>query len=207
IGFEDAGGERGNEFVYSDLIAQHFGTDHRRIFVDSERALPTLPDCVAAMSEPMVSHDVIGFYLLSQEVSREIKVVQSGQGADEVFGGYHWYPPLLDSRDAVADYGRVFFDRTHEEYAETVAARYVNGNAATDFVAKHFAAPGADRPIDKALRLDTTVMLVEDPVKRVDNTTMAWGLEARVPFLDHEVVELAARMPAEIKVGQGGKHV
>jgi len=51
------------------------------------------------------------------------------------------------------------------------------------------------------------VMLVEDPVKRVDNMTMAFGLEARVPFLDHEVVELAARIPAELKVGKGGKLV
>jgi asparagine synthase (glutamine-hydrolysing) len=50
-------------------------------------------------------------------------------------------------------------------------------------------------------------MLVDDPVKRVDNMTMAWGLEARVPFLDHELVELAARMPAELKVDEGGKRV
>lgn len=50
-------------------------------------------------------------------------------------------------------------------------------------------------------------MLVDDPVKRVDNTSMSWGLEARVPFLDHDVVELAARMPAALKVGHGGKYV
>jgi asparagine synthase (glutamine-hydrolysing) len=50
-------------------------------------------------------------------------------------------------------------------------------------------------------------MLVEDPVKRVDNMTMAFGLEARVPFLDHELVELAARIPARHKIAQGGKHV
>ncbi|HVL56771.1 MAG TPA: asparagine synthase-related protein, partial [Burkholderiaceae bacterium] len=61
--------------------------------------------------------------------------------------------------------------------------------------------------IDRALRLDTTVMLVDDPVKRVDNMTMAFGLEARVPFLDHELVELAARIPARHKVAHGGKHV
>jgi asparagine synthase (glutamine-hydrolysing) len=48
---------------------------------------------------------------------------------------------------------------------------------------------------------------VDDPVKRVDNMTMAWGLEARVPFLDHELVELAARIPAEHKVKNDGKHV
>jgi asparagine synthase (glutamine-hydrolysing) len=74
-------------------------------------------------------------------------------------------------------------------------------------VAEHFARPGAEEPVDKALRLDTTVMLVDDPVKRVDNMTMAWGLEARVPFLDHELVELAARIPARHKVQGDGKFV
>jgi len=50
-------------------------------------------------------------------------------------------------------------------------------------------------------------MLVDDPVKRVDNMTMAWGLEARVPFLDHELVELAARIPSELKIRGGGKYI
>jgi hypothetical protein len=50
-------------------------------------------------------------------------------------------------------------------------------------------------------------MLVDDPVKRVDNMTMAWGLEARVPFLDHELVELALRIPSSLKVRNGGKYV
>ena len=50
-------------------------------------------------------------------------------------------------------------------------------------------------------------MLVDDPVKRVDNMTMAWGLEARVPFLDHELVELAAQLPPEMKVVPEGKYV
>ena len=50
-------------------------------------------------------------------------------------------------------------------------------------------------------------MMVDDPVKRVDNMAMASGLETRVPFLDHEVVELAARIPAELKVRDGGKYI
>ena len=66
---------------------------------------------------------------------------------------------------------------------------------------------GAETGIDRALRLDTTVMLVDDPVKRVDNMTMAWGLEGRVPFLDHELVELAATCPPELKIAHEGKGV
>ena len=56
------------------------------------RMLPALDGAIGAMSEPMVSHDCVAFYLLSQEVAKHVKVVQSGQGADEVFAGYHWYP-------------------------------------------------------------------------------------------------------------------
>ena len=66
---------------------------------------------------------------------------------------------------------------------------------------------GAATATDRALRLDTTVMLVDDPVKRVDNMTMAFGLEARVPFLDHELVEFAGRIPARHKLAHGGKGV
>ena len=207
IGFETVGDERGDEFVYSDIVAKHFGTVHHKIFVDSGRALPNLSHCIDAMSEPMVSHDNIGFFLLSEEVKKHVKVVQSGQGADEIFAGYHWYPPLLESTTPVDDYAAVFFDRNHAEMARAVSPEHLAADESRAFVERHFAMPGAPRPIDKALRIDTTVMLVDDPVKRVDNMTMAWGLEARVPFLDHDVVDLAARVPAEMKVEQGGKHV
>ncbi|HEY9566828.1 MAG TPA: N-acetylglutaminylglutamine amidotransferase [Thalassobaculum sp.] len=208
VGFEAVGGEAGDEFRYSDVIAERFGTVHHQIRVDSrERLLPSLPGCIAAMSEPMVSHDCIGFYLLSQEVSRRVKVVQSGQGADEVFGGYHWYPPLLEASAGPGDYARLFRDRDHEGFLAAAGPAMRDGDHAGAFLEQAFAAPGAARTVDKALRLDTSVMLVDDPVKRVDNMTMAWGLEARVPFLDHELVELAARIPAEHKVGNGGKHV
>jgi asparagine synthase (glutamine-hydrolysing) len=207
VGFEAAGGEKGDEFEYSDIIARHFNTDHHRIFVNSQRLLPSLEHCVSAMSEPMVSHDVIGFYLLSHEVSKHVKVVQSGQGADEVFGGYHWYPPLLEADDPLGTYASVFFDRDHAEYARVVAPELLGEDYSRAFVERHFATPGARHGIDRALRLDTTVMLVDDPVKRVDNMTMAWGLEARVPFLDHELVELAARIPARFKLAAEGKGV
>lgn len=208
IGFEEANGEKGDEFVYSDLIAKHFGTNHHKIFVPSSDLMGALPDTIHAMSEPMVSYDNIGFYLLSREVSKSIKVVQSGQGADEVFAGYHWYPPLADSRDVVGDYARGFFDRDHATLARQLGPQWLaDSDVSRDLVAAHLMAQGAATPVDRALRLDSQVMLVDDPVKRVDNMTMAWGLEARVPFLDHELVELAATIPPEYKLAQGGKGV
>jgi asparagine synthase (glutamine-hydrolysing) len=208
IGFEEAHGEKGDEFQYSDLIARHYGTNHHKIFSPSSEMLENLPLAIAAMSEPMVSYDNIGFFLLSREVAKSIKVVQSGQGADEVFGGYHWYPPLAASNDPVADYAAAFFDRTHAQLLKHLSPDYLaDRDESLAFVEAHFNRPGATAAVDKALRLDTNVMLVDDPVKRVDNMTMAWGLEARVPFLDHELVELAGRIPAEHKLAHGGKGV
>lgn len=207
VGFEDVGGEKGNEFEYADLVAQRFGTVHERIFVPEAELLNRLPEAIHAMSEPMVSHDCIGFYLLSEAVSRHSKVVQSGQGADEVFGGYHWYPRLQGSTQPVADYLAAFCDRDHAEMRALVQDRYLTGDVTASFIASRLTAPGASDPVDQALRMDTTVMLVDDPVKRVDNMTMAFGLEARVPFLDHELVELAARIPARHKLAGGGKGI
>ena len=222
IGFESVGGQQGDEFTYSDVIAREFGTTHHRIRIESDRMLPALTDAVAAMSEPMVSHDAVAFYLLSQQVAEHVKVVQSGQGADEVFGGYHWYPPMWEldlevagsvprgelARRAADRYQAAFFDRRHEQMREVLRAEHlIDRDVSRRFVEEHFTRAGAETATDMALRLDSQVMLVDDPVKRVDNMTMAWGLEGRVPFLDHEVLDVAARIPPQLKLAQGGKGV
>ncbi len=222
IGFEAVGGEEGDEFKYSDVIAREFATDHHKIRIDTDRMLPALGGAVKAMSEPMVSHDAVAFFLLSQEVAKHVKVVQSGQGADEVFAGYHWYPPMQALTDelgpgvsreqlvheAVDRYQAAFFDRPHAEMADVLAPDHrVDDDVSRAFVERHFLRDGAETATDMALRLDSQIMLVDDPVKRVDNMTMAAGLEARVPFLDHEVLEIAAQVPPELKLAQEGKGV
>ncbi len=94
VGFESEGDEEGDEFHYSDLVARHFDTRHHQLMVPSDRVAGALDGAVRAMSEPMMSHDVVAFHLLSEQVAKEVKVVQSGQGADEVFAGYDWYPAM-----------------------------------------------------------------------------------------------------------------
>jgi asparagine synthase (glutamine-hydrolysing) len=222
IGFEAAGGEEGDEFKYSDVIAREYATDHHQIRIGTDRMLPALGAAVHAMSEPMVSHDAVAFYLLSQEVAKHVKVVQSGQGADEVFAGYHWYPPMqaltrelgpgATRRQLVSQaadrYQEAFFDRPHAEMARVLRPEHrVEQDVSRALVERHFLREGAETATDMALRLDSQIMLVDDPVKRVDNMTMAAGLEARVPFLDHEVLEIAAQVPPELKLAQDGKGV
>ena len=72
-------------------------------------------------------------------------------------------------------------------------------------VERELSKPQADTFLDEVWRFDVTTLVVDDPVKRVDNMPMAWGLEVRVPFLDHELVELAAKMPPSLKLKEGGK--
>ena len=208
IGFEDLGGgaEKADEFEYSDQIAQHFHTQHHQYSIPNSEVMQRLPEAVEQMTEPMVSHDVIAFYLLAERVSKDVKVVMSGQGADEVFGGYFWYPKM----DAAAGtplerFSQHYFDRDHSEYVQMITPAFQVGDVTSELISAELTKPQADTFLDQVWRLDATTLIVDDPVKRVDNMPMAWGLEVRTPFLDHELVELAAHMPPELKLKEGGK--
>ncbi len=208
IGFEDVGegSEKADEFEFSDQIAQHFHTRHQQFSIPNEEVMRRLPEAVAAMTEPMVSHDVIAFYLLSERVSQDVKVVLSGQGADEVFGGYFWYPKMQAAQgSALERFSQHYFDRDHGEYLQMISPTFQVGDVTSKLIAGELGKPNADTFLDQVWRLDATTLIVDDPVKRVDNMPMAWGLEVRVPFLDHELVELAAHMPPELKLKEGGK--
>ncbi|WP_461169673.1 N-acetylglutaminylglutamine amidotransferase [Arthrobacter sp. Z1-15] len=210
IGFDSAGGEEGDEFRYSNLVAAAYGTDHRRIRIDSNEIVPAVGDTIGAMTEPMGTQDVTGFYLLSKAVSEHVKTVQSGQGADEVFAGYAYHLPAGSAARASAleTFQGAFLDRTHDQMSDIVEPEWLcDSDVSRSLLEAHMAAPGAETALDAVLRLDTHLLLVDDPVKRVDSMTMAWGLEARVPFLDQDVVELAAQCPPELKATQGGKGI
>lgn len=206
VGFKGAKTEDGDEFVYSDMVAKKFNTKHHKLEVSTKELLENLDSVFVAMNEPMISHDNVGFYLLSKFASKQLKVVQSGQGADEVFAGYRWYPPMLEKGSGFDTYRENFFDRSPKEYKNMLNSNwFVDQDIAGDYVKSWFNSQDAESQLDKALKLDTQVMLVDDPVKRVDSMTMAWSLEARVPFLDHELVELAALMPENMKIGPNGE--
>ena len=207
IGFDDIGEEQGSEFEFSDAVVEKFGTNHHKMHVENSEVLKRLPEAVSNMAEPMFGQDAVAFYLLSEQVSKHVKVVQSGQGADEVFGGYFWYPRMLEERgDDLSRFRQHYFDRDHDEYLEMVTSSYQAEDYTSNQIQQLLAMPDADEFMDKVLRVDVTTLIVDDPVKRVDNMTMAWGLEARVPFLDHKLVELAAKMPNELKFKSDGKH-
>ena len=207
IGFEDIDDESGSEFEFSDQVVSKFKTDHKKYLLSNQEVLPRLSEAVMNMSEPMVGQDAIAFYLLSEQVSKHTKVVLSGQGADEAFAGYFWYPRMAKEHgDEIESFSKHYVDRPHEEYLQTVMPIYQGENHTHKWLSKEFLKPGADSFIDKVFRTDMTRLIVDDPVKRVDNMTMAWGLEARVPFMDTELVEWALKIPPALKMREEGKY-
>ena len=208
IGFEDQPEEKGNEFEFSDAVAQMYDTEHQKYLIPNEQVITRLPEAVRAMAEPMVAQDAVAFFLLSEQVSKSVKVVQSGQGADEVFAGYFWYRRMQDSKGtALQRFAPHYVDRDHAEFCDTVEKQYCSEDYTSAFIEENLDTEQADSFMDAVLRFDVTTLIVDDPVKRVDNMTMAWGLEARVPFLDHHLVEVAAACPPELKLKHQGKGV
>lgn len=202
IGFDAIGNEPGDEFAYSDEVARRFATRHTQIRVTPEQTVTALPQVLAAMSEPMVSHDNVGFFLLGRTVGRSVKVVQCGQGADELLAGYHWYGRLLGDPGGTEAYARAFFDRDFAAHAQLVEPQYAQQDHVRPLLQPWF----SESTVDGALAIDAAVMLPSDPVPRLDNMMMASGIEARVPFLDEDVVDVATRIPAALSA-HGGKAI
>ncbi len=210
VGFEDQPEERGDEFEFADMVAEKYGTQHHQFSVPNEDLMRRLPEAVAAMAEPMVGQDAAAFYLLSERVSQEVKVVQSGQGADEVFGGYFWYPEMhkANGEPDLLRFSSRYFDRDHSEWLQMIDPAYhTDRDVSSAYVSGLLSLYGEGEYVNRVLAMDVGSLIVDDPVKRVDNMTMAFGLEARVPFLDHELVELVAGMPSRLKLAQGGKGI
>lgn len=204
VGFDSVGDEAGDEFYYSDMVVDRYALQHERIRIDNNTLIESLPDVIGQMPEPMVGQDCAGFYLLSQQVSKQIRVVQCGQGADELFGGYFWYPLMDDETGTPLErFRKHYFDRSHEEYSDAITPPYrLDDDVTSDMVARLLAGANADTFMDAVWHTDVTTLIVDDPVKRVDSMTLSWGLETHVPFLDIPLVELAMRMPPELKVAR-----
>jgi asparagine synthase (glutamine-hydrolysing) len=110
------------------------------------------------------------------------------------------------SKNELESFNKHYIDRPYEEYQQTIHPIYQQNNTTKIWINKQLNKPYADDFLNKVLRMDITRLIVDDPIKRVDNMTMAWGLEARVPFMDTALIEHALSIPVHIKLKNYGKH-
>ncbi len=244
IGFD--GGEAEalyNELPYARQVAQRFGTRHREIVVKPD-VVGLLPRLLWHMDEPVADTAFITTYLVSEFARQDVKVILSGVGGDELFGGYRRYlgghyakrfnrlpRPLRRLIGAAA--ARLPADRhsgllnklrlakgfvasaemnaddRYRSYLQvmardTVAQLLVDGGGpGDDALARAFAAAGREDELNRMFAVDAETQLPDDLLLLTDKMSMAVSLECRVPLLDHELVELAAAMPADIKIAGG----
>jgi asparagine synthase (glutamine-hydrolysing) len=209
IGFNTINNEIGNEFYYSDLVADDFKTSHSKYNVSNDDLYHNLDTVISNMSEPMVSQDSSAFFLLAKNVSMSNKVVLSGQGADEVFGGYFWYEQIMkdQGRNDTEILSKYYFDRTFDNYCNAINENYISTNHVFNEINNKFREMDQDLPVlDKVLRLELSTLIIDDPVKRVDNMTMSHALEARVPFLDIDLIKFMLSVKSKNKINKANKY-
>jgi asparagine synthase (glutamine-hydrolysing) len=241
VGFAEAG--EGNELADARLVAEHFGTDHHELELSFAEQTVDLAELVWFMDEPLADLSSLGFLALSELAASEVTVALSGQGADELLGGYRKHRaaaiagawsrlpgPVRGSagsllRHAPKRLGRASRTLLATDPAERLLA--ASGRLGPTFRQELVRGPLAERdgfgalrivrerlggvgndPLPAALYLDAQLGLVDDMLHYFDRASMAYSLEVRVPFLDHELVELCATIPARHKVRRlDTKHV
>src|SRR5260221_3592629 len=252
IGFHE---DSHNEAVHAKRIAEHLGTDHTELYVTPEEARNVIPLLPAMYDEPFADSSQIPTYVVSRLARGQVTVSLSGDGGDELFGGYTRYSriqaiwnfvnrlpgPVAGSAASLIrtlsprriDRLFRFFPRTPRalqpspgsrlyrlaEYFQPRSPIAIYLNALSHWTDPGAVVLGANEPAtitefmaeqswlptiqEQAMLTDVANYLPHDILTKVDRASMAVSLEARVPILDHRVVEFAWRLPLRFKIRNG----
>lgn len=245
IGFREAGF---SELPYAREVAEKFGCRHVEEVVTAE-AIGSLDQLTHFYDEPFADPSAIPTLCVSQLASRSVKVVLSGDGGDEAFGGYaryahdlreaalrrripgwlrrgglgplsrawpkaDWLPRPLRAKTLLSNLAL----EPAAAYANTVSlcrqparrqllsreiAGMLNGHRPEEAIEDAYRTADSNDPLAGMLAADVSCFLPEDFLTKVDRASMAYGLEVRPPLVDHELLELVAQLPSDMKVRQG----
>lgn len=242
------GAEDINEFQNSNLVSEHVGTEHHEVMLSPQQFSEWIPSLIWHLDEPVGDSACVPLFFLARRAKEHATVVHSGEGADEIFGGYSIYKKmLLLSRLQSSPLGMIaglfngiaslasvggkwgrylrHMGLLLEERYRGVSALFLDGikadvvnedlrTAATknsyldDTFRTYYERAGSTTELNKMLYVDTKAWLPDDLLVKADKMTMAASIELRVPFLDHRMIEFAARLPMALKIKKGeGKYL
>lgn len=230
IGFEEEGF---NEFSYAQQVAKRYGTDHHEIMLSGDDYIETMAELIKLKDAPLGVPNEVPLYRMSQELKKHITVVLSGEGADEIFGGYGRIFRAADDYEKLKAYrsgaptSTALKNALDKKYSDLHRLdelshflhlyQYTNSNLKSEILGAAFSQSSYDNEFNKIFKREfdstpanatyaTRMMYVFERLhlpgllQRVDTTTMGAGVEARVPFVDHRLVEFAFTIPDKYKL-------
>jgi asparagine synthase (glutamine-hydrolysing) len=241
IGFDS--GTEFNELPDARLVSAHCGTVHHEAVVHASELVSALQKLVYHFDEPFGDAACFPTYLVSRLARQHVTVALTGEGGDELFGGYRRYVaarwlrmlrvatggmagPLLspavsalprfrrikklidasrvpDAPGRYSTFLRVFSDEGLRHLVEARLEQAAAAYDAVDVYDKHFAEARDGDELNQLMYVDLKTWLADTYLEKVDKTSMAVSLEARVPLLDHRLVEFALTIPSQYKVSGG----
>lgn len=221
VALEDAGED--DERAFARVVANALHTDHREVVVSEREFVDLLPEVPRHTDEPMADPTCIPILLLARAAGEEVKVVLSGEGADEILAGYTFdqvqkawddlareaaapagrYPASVDQRRVSVPLHITNYLSSAEKAA--LFRSSVSFPDSNDVLRSALTRVSDDHPLHQSLYLYCQNWLVEDLLMKADKMTMAASIELRTPFLDFRLVEWMARAPASAKVRNCGK--
>jgi len=233
VGFEESSY---SELKYAETVAKHFGTDHHELTVTHEELIEHLPALIRFRDAPVSEPSDIPIYLLALEASKTVKMVLTGEGSDEILGGYpkhvferyaEYYQlvpksirrlliePLTESlpynfrriKTALSTLGienpverqpRWFGALSYSESEQLLTSEYECVPAREKSIP--FQVDEKASLLRKILYFDQTSWLPDNLLERGDRMTMAASIEARMPFMDHELAEYVSTLPDKFRV-------
>ena len=183
VGFKEL-----NEFEWSDLANRDLNTIHHATVVDKNTYLETARWMISKRREPLSVPNEVLIYLMTKNVKMENTVILSGEGADELFWGYDRIFKWAYHADAmdINEFDKKYCYGTHKDNKVLdFALEGISGSTVLDRVGYYF-----------------QIHHLQGLLRRLDNSTMLCSVEARVPFVDHRLVELLAGTPFEWRMGK-----
>jgi asparagine synthase (glutamine-hydrolysing) len=234
-----------SEHEHAARVASFLGVEHHPLIVHANDMIEVLDHWVEVFDEPFGDQAALPTLLLSQLTQSHVKVVLTGEGADEVFAGYSNYakrlkeaplsarlrskyspvpylypflPAQLRKNRVVKAAGRPLsrryttipnlFDRELHPSILSRELHAAQGVGLETLAEPHYFSCDSNEYLDRMLHIDANLWLADDLLTKVDRATMAYSIEARVPYLDHHLVEFAARLPSHFKMrGSDGKYL
>ncbi|MFL5866581.1 MAG: asparagine synthase (glutamine-hydrolyzing) [Thermoleophilaceae bacterium] len=201
IGFDDGAFD---ESSYAREVARHYGTDHHELILDAG-AMELLPRLAWHYGEPFADSSALATFALAEHARRHVTVALNGDGGDETFCGYARHARPLPTRPLELHYAE---RRAHQYFDEAARAdlytrEWADGLRGHDWRAvvegPYFDSDSSD-PVERVVDVDVQTYLSEDLLVKMDIAAMAHSLEARSPYCDHVLMELAAALPMSMKV-------